>query len=452
MELRDVFATLDGSRLSGDGSGVVEDLAVDARRVRPGSVFFCIRGFGVDGHDWAAEAVANGAVALVVERRARPPRAADPRAGCSRRTRDRLRPSTGADRPRRSRSSASPARAGRRRPPISCTRSSRPPAAGRASTARSRPRSARSARRHIPWSPLAFHLQGAFRSMLDAGNLSCAIEATSYDSDLRRLDGVRFAALVFTNLGHDHLDYHGTLEGYFAAKRRLFLEGSPPAAINLDDPYGRRLLSELRERGREQLLTFGLSPDGGHLAGRARAVRPGRTIPRRRSRAAHAASSEPSTSRTSWRRSQAPVCSASRTRRLPPASAPWRACPAAWSRSTRGSRSRSSSTTRTSRRPSKRSCATARTLTEGRVLCVFGCGGDCYRGKRPLMGRIASSPERRGDPDDGQPTERGPAGDRRGDRGRRCAGRDRARPPARDRARARAGPARRRRPRRRAGP
>ena len=86
------------------------------------------------------------------------------------------------------------------------------------------------------WTPGGFHLHGAFRSMLDAGNLSCAIEATSYDSDLRRLDRVRFAALVFTNLGHDHLDHHGTLEAYFAAKRRLFLEGDPPAAINLDDP------------------------------------------------------------------------------------------------------------------------------------------------------------------------------------------------------------------------
>jgi UDP-N-acetylmuramoyl-L-alanyl-D-glutamate--2,6-diaminopimelate ligase len=52
MELRDVFATLDASRVIGDGRGVVEDLAVDARRVRRGSVFFCVRGFGVDGHDW----------------------------------------------------------------------------------------------------------------------------------------------------------------------------------------------------------------------------------------------------------------------------------------------------------------------------------------------------------------------------------------------------------------
>src|SRR5918994_966395 len=110
------------------------------------------------------------------------------------------------------------------------------------------------------WTPVAFHLQRAFRSMLDRGNLSCVIEATSHDSELRRLDRVRFAALVFTNLGHDHLDYHGTLEDYFAAKRRLFLEGAPAAAINVDDPWGRRLLSDLRGRGHERLLSFGVSP------------------------------------------------------------------------------------------------------------------------------------------------------------------------------------------------
>jgi UDP-N-acetylmuramoyl-L-alanyl-D-glutamate--2,6-diaminopimelate ligase len=57
MDLRDLWGDVE-----------VDDLAVDALRVRPGSVFFCVSGFGVDGHDWAGEAVANGAVAVVAER------------------------------------------------------------------------------------------------------------------------------------------------------------------------------------------------------------------------------------------------------------------------------------------------------------------------------------------------------------------------------------------------
>src|SRR5262249_43922020 len=91
-------------------------------------------------------------------------------------------------------------------------------------------------------------------------NASCAMEATSHGSELRRLDGIRFAALAFTNLGQDHLDFHGTLERYFAAKRRLFVEGLPPAAVNVGDEHGRRLAAELPGLG-SRLLTFGFADD-----------------------------------------------------------------------------------------------------------------------------------------------------------------------------------------------
>jgi UDP-N-acetylmuramoyl-L-alanyl-D-glutamate--2,6-diaminopimelate ligase len=70
---------------------------------------------------------------------------------------------------------------------------------------------------------------------------------------MHRLDRVRFAALVFTNLTQDHLDFHGSMEKYFDAKRRLFLDARPPAAINVGDEYGRRLARE-----RPDALTFGL--------------------------------------------------------------------------------------------------------------------------------------------------------------------------------------------------
>ena len=93
--------------------------------------------------------------------------------------------------------------------------------------------------------PEAIDLQRLFREMLDVGDRSCAMEASSHASELHRLDRVRFSALVFTNLSQDHLDFHGDLESYFQAKRRLFLEGSPPAAVNVGDEHGRRLAAEL---------------------------------------------------------------------------------------------------------------------------------------------------------------------------------------------------------------
>jgi UDP-N-acetylmuramoyl-L-alanyl-D-glutamate--2,6-diaminopimelate ligase len=79
---------------------------------------------------------------------------------------------------------------------------------------------------------------------------------------LHRLDRVRFYALVFTNLTQDHLDFHGTMEEYFQAKRRLFTGASPPpAAVNVGDVWGRQLADELADAGRAPVVTFGFADD-----------------------------------------------------------------------------------------------------------------------------------------------------------------------------------------------
>jgi UDP-N-acetylmuramoyl-L-alanyl-D-glutamate--2,6-diaminopimelate ligase len=125
-------------------------------------------------------------------------------------------------------------------------------------------------RRAAPFTtPEAIDLQRLFREMLDAGDRSVAVEASSHGSALRRLDRVRFGALVFTNLSQDHLDLHGTMDDYFQAKRRLFTGAQPPpAAVNVGDEWGRLLASELVDVHRAPLVTFGLDdaaeirPDG----------------------------------------------------------------------------------------------------------------------------------------------------------------------------------------------
>jgi len=94
--------------------------------------------------------------------------------------------------------------------------------------------------------PEAIDLQRLFREMLDVGDRSCAMEASSHASELHRLDRTRFRTLVFTNLSQDHLDLHGDMESYFQAKRRLFhAEPRPVAVVNVGDEYGRRLADEL---------------------------------------------------------------------------------------------------------------------------------------------------------------------------------------------------------------
>ncbi len=93
-------------------------------------------------------------------------------------------------------------------------------------------------------------LQSSFRQMLEAGAQLCVIEASSIGIAEHRLDGTRIRTAVCTNFTQDHLDYHGSMQAYWAAKRQLFAwEGLQAAIVNIDDPQGRQLATELADAG-----------------------------------------------------------------------------------------------------------------------------------------------------------------------------------------------------------
>ena len=93
-------------------------------------------------------------------------------------------------------------------------------------------------------------LQRSFRQMLQAGAQLCVIEASSIGIAEHRLDGTRIRTAVFTNFTQDHLDYHGSMQAYWTAKRQLFAwEGLQAAIVNIDDPQGRQLAAELADAG-----------------------------------------------------------------------------------------------------------------------------------------------------------------------------------------------------------
>ena len=96
--------------------------------------------------------------------------------------------------------------------------------------------------------PEAPELHGMMRQMVEAGCGACAMEVSSHALALRRADGIQFAAAIFTNLTRDHLDFHADMEDYFAAKRRLFemLPADAPAVINADDPRGAAVMEVTR--------------------------------------------------------------------------------------------------------------------------------------------------------------------------------------------------------------
>jgi UDP-N-acetylmuramoyl-L-alanyl-D-glutamate--2,6-diaminopimelate ligase len=262
MELERVIAALSPTDVVGRAPVEIADLAYDDRAVRPGALFFCVRGERRDGHDLGADAVARGAVALVVERvvdgvsvpqvvvpdsRAAMALAADVFFGHPTRELQVAAVTGTSGKTTTAFLLHSVLEAAGRRP-------------GLLGTVESRVGGER--RPAVRTTPEAIDLQRTFRAMLDAGNRSCALEATSHGSELKRLLGVRFAVLVFSNLAQDHLDFHGTMEAYYAAKRDLFFrEGRPvAAAVNVDDPYGRRLFDDLRASGPdERLISYGFS-------------------------------------------------------------------------------------------------------------------------------------------------------------------------------------------------
>jgi UDP-N-acetylmuramoyl-L-alanyl-D-glutamate--2,6-diaminopimelate ligase len=105
--------------------------------------------------------------------------------------------------------------------------------------------------------PVALHR--TLSSLANEGVTHLAIEASSHGLDQHRLDGLRIAAGAFTNLSRDHLDYHPTLEAYFAAKLRLFTQLIPPgggAVVNADGEYGERIVTAIKARGLD-VLTVG---------------------------------------------------------------------------------------------------------------------------------------------------------------------------------------------------
>jgi UDP-N-acetylmuramoyl-L-alanyl-D-glutamate--2,6-diaminopimelate ligase len=367
----------------------IADLAYDARLVTPGALFFCVRGQHHDGHAFAHEAVERGAAALVVERSleldvpqlvvidARRAMAGAAVAFFGDPTHElEVAGVTGTNgKTTTTYLLHSILDAAGRRPGLLGTIESR---------------IGRERRPAIRTTPEAIDLQRAFREMLDAGDRSCALEATSHGSELGRLDGVRFAALAFTNLGQDHLDFHGTFERYYEAKRRLFVEGErPPAAINVADAHGRRLAEELRSLGHDPLLTFGFADDADlrpeqleldRAGARFRAGGLELETPLRGRFNVENVLAAFAVSRLLGIEDEAIVAGVARV-----AGVPGRF-------ETVDEGQPFAVVVDYSHKPDalENVLRTARDLTRNRLIVVFGCGGDRDRAKRPLMGKIAT--------------------------------------------------------------
>ncbi|HXF72691.1 MAG TPA: UDP-N-acetylmuramoyl-L-alanyl-D-glutamate--2,6-diaminopimelate ligase [Actinomycetota bacterium] len=244
------------AEVRGDGSVRVTDVVYRSGDVRPGALFFCVPGTRRDGHDFAAEAVSRGAAALAVER----PLPLDVPQVVVPSVREAMGPIA----------AAFFGRPGDRMLVVGVTGTNGKTTttyllAGVFRAAGMTPGLVGTTGAWIGDQPVPFErttpeapdLHRVLALMAERGVGAVAMEASSHGLDQHRVDGLRFSCGVFTNLSQDHLDYHGTMEAYFAAKARLFTpELSERAAINVDVPEGRRLL-----RAELPTVTYGLGAE-----------------------------------------------------------------------------------------------------------------------------------------------------------------------------------------------
>ena len=356
----------------------ITGLAYDNRAVEEGTLFFCVPGFTRDGHDFAADAIARGAAALVVDR---------------------------------------PLSLGVPEVRVDDVRAAMAPAAARFfgdPTARLRMAGVTGTngktttcflirelleaagiqtgllgtvtsfvggveRPTVRTTPEAIDLQCTFAEMAGGGDAACAMEVSSHALELRRADAIHWDVAVFTNLSQDHLDFHPSMESYFLAKRRLFeAAGDAVKVINVDDEYGRRLASDFTDA-----ITYSVRDVEGLEAGRGGSRfacggvefvvgMPGRFNVLNALAAIH-------TARALGVADDVIADALPRARRVPGRFEPvdegqdfavivdYSHTPDALENVLRA----------------------ARELADERVICVFGCGGDRDRAKRPVMGRIA---------------------------------------------------------------
>ena len=379
-------------RLDGDPSTVITGVAYDSRAVGPGDLFFCVPGAVSDGHEWAAAAAAAGASALCVER---PTRTGLPEIVVSdaRRAMGRV----GAE--------------AMGRPADSLTLVGITGTNGKTTTAfmveeilaadgrttgligTIETRVAGRSRAGVRTTPESLDLHLLFKEMVDAGVDSVAMEVTSHALALHRVEGVRFASAAFTNLSQDHLDFHSDMEDYFEAKRSLFTpERLERGATNIDDPYGRKLM----ETSFVPVIGFGTGPAAdvratgvtlGPSSTELTIVTPAGDFPVHLKLAGHFnVSNALAAAAASIQAGIAPEAIRSGLETLT-------AVPGRFESVDQGqpfSVLVDYAHTPDSLDNVLRAARPLARAGHGRLICLFGCGGDRDRGKRPLMGAVSA--------------------------------------------------------------
>jgi len=382
-----------GGKLRNDGGTLVTDVVLDTRAVSDGALFCCVPGSRVDGHDLAGQAVAAGAAALCAER---PVEAGVPQL---------LVPSVRAALPRLAAAffdhpSSRLDLVGVTGTNGKTTTAFMLDAIFRAAGLRSgllgtvEVRVGDERRPALHTTPEAPDLQRVLAEMADSGVAAAAVEVSSHALAYGRADATHFRAAIFTNLTPEHLDFHSDLESYFQAKRLLFTPGfTDLAVVNLDDPYGRRLAGELARLGDLPVVTIGRDQQAAWRASAIQASLEGTSF---QLDASHTRQAHVRLQLAGYFNVANALGALAAADALGidldtavAGLAGLRGVPGRFERVEGGQRFTVLVDYAHTPDSLENVLRAARTVASGRVLLVFGCGGDRDRAKRPLMGEIA---------------------------------------------------------------
>ena len=254
MHLRDLLKNVEPLHIEGNLSGNISSVCYDSRSCKKNSLFVAIPGLKADGHHYIPEAVERGATVIVCERNYTPPsgvtalRVSDSRRALGILSRNFFQDPS-------SRLCLVGVVGTNGKTTVTYLLESILKAAGcRVGVLGTV--NYRFNRKILPapnTTPESYDMQKILRTMVDEGVTHVIAEISSHAVDLKRVDDCAFDMGIFTNLSQDHLDYHGTMEGYFLAKKRFFDDVLPAGnkrrkfmIVNEDDPWGQRLLRDVR--------------------------------------------------------------------------------------------------------------------------------------------------------------------------------------------------------------
>ena len=258
MKIVDLLSGLNYEFLSGKDDIDINNLQYDSRSVKDGDVFFAISGFSVDGHSFIEKAIDNGAKVIVVEKEV------DIKEGITYIKVENGRKALAIaacnfyDNPSRKMKLIGVTGTNGKTTSAFMLKGILEAAGYKVGLIGTIANYIGSEELHAErTTPESLELQSLFNKMVESNVDYCVMEVSSHALDLHRVYGVEFEEGIFTNLTQDHLDFHKTFENYYNAKAKLF-SMSKKSIINIDDEYGFRLFNEISEKKSSKITTYSI--------------------------------------------------------------------------------------------------------------------------------------------------------------------------------------------------